>query len=80
MKKVEILSPLPGTFYRRSSPESTPFKDDGDAVEVGDILGLVEVMKNFHEIKSQVSATNIKFLIEDSSPVEPGQLIAELDK
>ena len=45
-------SRIPGTFYRRPSPEEPPFKEVGDAVAKGDVVGLVEVMKTFHEIKA----------------------------
>ena len=43
----KILSPLPGTFYRRAAPDKPPFKADGDVVAVGDVIGLIEVMKSF---------------------------------
>ena len=79
MSKLEIISPLPGTFYRRSSPESEPFKADGDAVAVGDVIGLVEVMKNFQEVTSEVAGSGIRFVIEDADAVMAGQVIAELD-
>jgi len=80
MQKIEVLSPLPGTFYRKSSPEAEPYKKNGDSVEIGDVIGLVEVMKNFHEVKAQDSGANILFLIEDSVPIQPGERIAELEK
>mgnify|MGYP001345039072 CR=1 FL=1 len=80
MQKLEIMSPLPGTFYRKPSPDAPPYKSDGDSVEEGDVVGLVEVMKNFHEIKARDSGVNIKFLLGDADPVQPGQAIASLDK
>jgi len=80
MQKLEIMSPLPGTFYRKPSPDAAPYKSNGDSVEKGDVIGLVEVMKNFHEIKAQDSGANIKFLIEDTDPIQPGQSIATLEK
>ena len=79
MSKTEIKVPMPGIFYRKPSPDSPPFKADGDAVAVGDVVGLVEVMKNFHEIKSTVSGASIRYLVEDSDAVMAGQAIAELD-
>lgn len=78
MSKKEIMSPLPGTFYRKPSPDSDNFKNDGDAVEVDDVVGLAEVMKSFHEIKSTVSGVSVKFLIQDGDAVMPGQVIAEV--
>ena len=79
MSKVEIVSPLPGTFYRRPSPDEAPFKADGDPVAIGDVVGLVEVMKNFQEVTSEVAGSAIRFVIEDSDAVMAGQVIAELE-
>ena len=50
MADKSIKSPMPGTFYRRPDPESDPFVNEGDTVSPGDTVGLVEVMKSFHEI------------------------------
>ena len=47
-----IKTPIPGTFYRKPAPDKQPFKEVGDTCNEGDTLGLVEVMKNFHEIKA----------------------------
>ncbi len=80
MSKKQILSPLPGTFYRKPSPDSEEFIREGSAVTVDEVIGLAEVMKSFHEIKSTVSGASIKFLIADGDPVMPGQVIAEVDE
>ncbi|MCW5222748.1 acetyl-CoA carboxylase [Verminephrobacter aporrectodeae] len=74
----EILSPLPGTFYRRPSPDAPPYKSEGDAVAVDEVLGLVEVMKQFSEIRAEVAGRMGPFLVEDGDPVEPGQLLATI--
>ena len=79
MEKKKIVSPLPGTFYRKPSPESAPYKKSGDPVEAGDVIGLIEVMKNFHEVKAEQAGENIVFRAEDSAPIEPGEIIAELE-
>jgi len=79
VSKLEIRSPLPGTFYRASSPETPPFKADGAAVSNGDVIGLIEVMKTFQEIPCDVSGQNIVFLVENEEPVMAGQVIAEVD-
>ncbi len=50
MAQHEILSPLPGIFYRRPAPDKPPYKDAGDQVAEGDVVGLVEVMKQFSEV------------------------------
>lgn len=73
-----ILSPMPGTFYRASSPDQPPFKADGDAVAVGDVIGLIEVMKSFHEVKAEVAGAGIRFVVENEEPVMAGAVLAEL--
>ena len=75
----QILSPLPGTFYRSPSPDKPPYKADGDAVAVGDVIGLIEVMKSFHEVKADVAGANIRFAADNEEPVMAGALLAELD-
>ncbi len=75
----DILSPLPGTFYRKPAPDKPPFKSEGDAVAEGDVIGLVEVMKSFHEVTAQVSGTLKTFLVEDEDAVTAGQPLATLD-
>ena len=80
MAKKQILSPLPGTFYRKPSPESPAFKENGDSVAAGDTVGLVEVMKNFQEVPAGVDGTNIRFIAEDGDAIMPGQPIAEVDE
>jgi acetyl-CoA carboxylase biotin carboxyl carrier protein len=75
----EILSPLPGTFYRKPAPDQPPFKNEGDAVAEGDVVGLVEVMKSFHEVKAQVAGTIGAFLVEDEDAVMAGQPLASVD-
>ncbi len=78
MSSVQIKSPLPGVFYRRPSPDSAPFKNDGDAVAAGDVIGLVEVMKSFHEVKASVSGNGVQFLVDDGDAIMAGQVLAEL--
>ena len=79
MSKIEIRSPLPGTFYRASSPDAPPFKMDGDSVASGDAIGLIEVMKTFQEVPAGVDGSKITFLIENEEPVMAGQVIAEVE-
>ncbi len=76
---TQILSPLPGTFYRAASPDKPPYKADGDAVAVGDVIGLIEVMKSFHEVKSEVAGSNIRFKADNEEPVMAGAVLADLD-
>lgn len=76
---AQIFSPLPGTFYRSPAPDQPAFKADGDAVEVGDVIGLIEVMKSFHEVKSKVAGKNIRFVTDNEDPVMAGAVLADLD-
>ncbi len=79
MADKTIKSPMPGTFYRRPDPESDPFVNEGDAVSPGDTVGLVEVMKSFHEIKAQEEGTVSKILLDDEDAVGAGQDVVELE-
>ena len=79
MADKSIKSPMPGTFYRRPDPESDPFVEEGDAVSPGDTVGLVEVMKSFHEVKAQEEGTVSKILLEDEDAVGAGQDVVELE-
>ena len=74
----EILSPLPGTFYRRASPDKPVFKEIGDVVAVGDVIGLIEVMKSFNEVLADVAGTITGFPTDDEEPVMAGQPLVEL--
>ena len=74
----EILSPLPGTFYRRPSPDKPVFKEIGDVVAVGDVIGLIEVMKSFNEVLADVAGTITGFPTDDEEPVMAGQPLVEL--
>ena len=67
---ITIKSPMIGTFYRKPSPEKDVFIEVGDTVKEGDVLCVVEAMKLFNEIESEVSGKIIKILVDDSSPVE----------
>lgn len=79
MSKLEIRSPLPGTFYRKPAPDAAPFKADGDKVAAVDPIGLIEVMKTFHEVPAGVEGANIVFLVDDAEPIMAGQVIAEVE-
>lgn len=73
MARHEILSPLPGIFYRKPSPDAEPFVKEGDTVKVGDTIGFVEVMKQFSEIPADAAGKAVRFLIDNEGAVEPGQ-------
>ncbi len=72
---VEIKSPMIGTFYRSSNPDTPPFVSVGDKITKGQIVGMIEAMKLFNEIESEVSGTIVKVMIENSSPVEYDQVL-----
>ena len=74
----EILSPLPGTFYQRPAPDRPPYKAPGDAVAEGEVIGLVEVMKSFHEVTADAAGTFAGYVAEQEEPVMAGQPLAEL--
>ena len=69
-KFITIKSPIIGTFYRKSAPEKSPFVNVGDTVKEGDVLCIIEAMKLFNEIESEVSGKIIEVLVEDANPVE----------
>jgi biotin carboxyl carrier protein len=75
-----IRSPLPGTFYRRPNPQSDPFVSEGDPVAPGDVVGLVEIMKNFYEVTSEAEGVVARFLVDDEDLVEAGQDLIALEK
>ncbi len=70
---VTVKSPMIGTFYRASSPDKPPFVSVGDTIKPGDCVCIIEAMKLFNEIESEVSGKIVKVLVDDSSPVEYDQ-------
>lgn len=70
---VPIKSPMVGTFYRSPGPDKPPFVKVGDVVEVGTKVCIIEAMKLFNEIESEVKGKIVKVLVEDASPVEYDQ-------
>ena len=76
---ITIKAPIIGTFYRRSSPEKEPFVNVGDKINVNDPLCIIEAMKLFNEIESEVSGTIVKVLVDDMSPVEYDQPLFLID-
>lgn len=67
---ITIKSPMIGTFYRRSSPDKPLLADVGTDVAAGKVVCIIEAMKLFNEIESEISGTIVKVLVEDASPVE----------
>ena len=76
---VEVRSPMVGTFYRSPSPDKPPYFKVGDTINSGDVVCIVEAMKLFNEIESEVSGKLVKVLVEDAQPVEYDQVLFLLD-
>ncbi len=76
---IEIKSPMVGTFYRSSSPDKPPFIKVGDSVDEGSVVCIVEAMKLFNEIESEVKGTIVKVMVEDAQPVEYDQVLFLVD-
>lgn len=70
---VPVLSPMAGIFYRQPSPDADTFCEEGDRVEAGDVVGLIEVMKLFNEITAPVTGVVSKFVVESEERVEADQ-------
>jgi len=71
----EIKSPMVGTFYRSAGPDKPAYVKPGDSVSAGSVVCIVEAMKLFNEIESEVSGTIVKIMVEDASPVEYDQVL-----
>lgn len=67
---ITIKSPMIGTFYRKPAPEKPNYVEEGDAINPGKVVCVIEAMKLFNEIESEISGKIVKILVEDSSPVE----------
>ena len=76
---IIIKSPMIGTFYRSPNPESDPFVSEGDSIKVGQTICIVEAMKLFNDIESEISGKIVKILVDDNSPVEFDQPLFEVD-
>ena len=76
---ITIKSPMIGTLYRSPNPESEPYINEGDTINVGQTICLIEAMKLFNEIESEFSGKIIKILVDDTSPVEFDQPLFIID-
>ncbi|HZC82807.1 MAG TPA: acetyl-CoA carboxylase [Rubrobacter sp.] len=79
MADKTIRAQMPGTFYRRPDPESDPYVEEGEQVSAGDTVGLIEVMKSFHEVKAEEEGTIARFLVESEEAVDAGQDLVEME-
>ncbi len=78
-KYITIKSPMIGTFYRRPSPDKDIFVNIGDSIQVGTVLCVVEAMKLFNEIESEIAGRIVKVLVDDASPIEYDQPLFLVD-
>ena len=76
---VTVKSPMIGTFYRRPAPDKEAFVDVGDSTKVGDTICVIEAMKLFNEIESEITGKIVKILVDDNSPVEYDQPLFLVD-
>jgi acetyl-CoA carboxylase biotin carboxyl carrier protein len=74
-----VKSPIVGTFYRSASPDKPPFVKVGDTIEKGTVVCVIEAMKLFNQIESDVKGKVVKVLAEDASPVEYDQVLFLLE-
>lgn len=76
---IEIKSPMVGTFYRSPSPDKPPYLQVGDTVNQGSVVCIIEAMKLFNEIESDVKGKVVKIVVDDASPVEYDQVLFLVD-
>jgi len=76
---LEVKCPIVGTFYRSPGPDKDPFFQVGDTINEGDVVCIVEAMKLFNEIETEVTGKIVKVMVEDASPVEYDQVLFLVD-
>lgn len=79
MSQQSVQAPFPGVFYRCPAPDKPPFIEPGQPVEPDTTIGLLEVMKQFVELKAEMSGTLTAFEVEDESVLEAGQAVATIE-
>ncbi|SNR75480.1 Biotin-requiring enzyme [Haloechinothrix alba] len=79
MSRHEVVTPIPGVFYRKPDPESPNFVKAGQAVAAEDTIGLVEVMKSFHPVPAGVAGKVVDYIVEGESVVDAGQAVLALE-
>ena len=77
---VALKSPMMGVFYRASTPSSPPFVKEGDTVKPGDVVGLIEAMKVFNDLKVETAGKVVRVFLENGKPVKVGQEILWIER
>lgn len=75
-----VESPIPGVFYRKPAPDKDNFVEIGDKVSDGQTLGIIEIMKQFSEVKAGAAGTVTEFKVDNEGMVNPGDVIAVIDE
>lgn len=78
MPDKTLKAPLPGIFYRRPSPDEDLYVEEGGRIAAGDVVGLIEVMKTFNELKAEEDGTLERYLVENAEQVKEGQDVVAL--
>jgi len=79
MATHNVQTPIPGVFYRRPAPDQPEYAAPGDAVTADQTIGLVEVMKQYAEIKAGVAGTLVSFAVESEATIGPGDVVAVIE-
>ncbi len=79
MPQHSVISPLPGVFYRRPAPDQPLYVESGQTVEPDTTIGLVEIMKQFVEVKAGVAGTLVSFEVENEGMLNPGDVVAFIE-
>ncbi|MDA3624659.1 acetyl-CoA carboxylase [Saccharopolyspora sp. WRP15-2] len=79
MSRHDVVSPIPGIFYRKPDPNTPDYVQVGQTVAAGDTIGLVEVMKSFHQIPAGVSGTVVDVVADSESVVDAGQALVVIE-
>lgn len=76
---ITISAPMPGVFYRRPDPDEPTYAEPGDEVAAGEVVGLIGVMKNFHDITAEEGGTIVEFFAENETEVDAGDALVEIE-
>jgi biotin carboxyl carrier protein len=78
--EFNVVSPLPGIFYRKPAPDQPPYAEPGQRVESGQTIGLVELMKTFHELRAGATGVLRNFAVDNEAELAVGQTVAVIDQ